>query len=45
MDFVRFLFEERGGLYGYFRMETAARDYVEGGMEKLRFTVSLDDAQ
>ena len=45
MDFVRFLFEERGGLYGYFRMETTARDYVEGGMEKLRFTVSLDDAQ
>ena len=38
-------FEERGGLYGYFRMETTARDYVEGGMEKLRFAVSLDDAQ
>ena len=44
-DFVRFLFEERGGLSGYFRMETTARDYVEGGMEKLRFAVSLDDAQ
>ena len=44
-DFVRFLFEEKSRISGYFRMETTAGDYVEGGMEKLRFTVSTDDAQ